>query len=60
MAGLLAAMQPPAMPVALGVLYCDPAHSYEGDVVAEVEKARQRHPATLAELLHRGPTWTVT
>jgi len=60
MAGLLAAMQPPALPVALGVLYCDPAHSYEGDVVAEVEKARQRHPATLAELLHRGPTWTVT
>lgn len=59
MAGLLAAMQPPALPVALGVLYCDPARSYESDVVGEVAAARQRHPATLAELLHKGPTWTV-
>jgi 2-oxoglutarate ferredoxin oxidoreductase subunit beta len=60
MAGLLAALQPPAMPVALGVLYCDPAPSYEANVVAEVETARRAHPAGLAELLHSGHTWTVS
>jgi 2-oxoglutarate ferredoxin oxidoreductase subunit beta len=59
MAGLLAALQPPAMPVALGVLYCDPAPSYETTVVAEVERARRAHPAGLAELLRSGHTWTV-
>ena len=60
MAGLLAALQPPAMPVALGVLYCDPAPSYESGVVGEVETARRAHPARLAELLHSGHTWTVS
>ena len=29
LANLLAAMEPPAFPVALGVLYCDPRPSYE-------------------------------
>jgi 2-oxoglutarate/2-oxoacid ferredoxin oxidoreductase subunit beta len=60
MAGLLAAMQPPQMPVALGVLYCDPAPSYEAGVTAEVDRARRAHPASLAELLHSGHTWTVS
>jgi 2-oxoglutarate ferredoxin oxidoreductase subunit beta len=59
MAGLLAAMQPPHMPVALGVLYCDPARSYETSVTDEVAAARRSHPASLAELLRKGPTWTV-
>jgi 2-oxoglutarate ferredoxin oxidoreductase subunit beta len=60
MAGLLAAMQPPHMPVALGVLYCDPTPSYESSVVSEVTAAERAHPKSLAELLHRGHTWTVS
>ena len=60
LAGLLAAMQPAHMPVALGVLYCDPARSYEASVTDEVEAARRSHPASIAELLHSGHTWTVS
>jgi 2-oxoglutarate/2-oxoacid ferredoxin oxidoreductase subunit beta len=59
MAGLLVAMQPPVMPVALGVIYCDPAPSYETGVIAEVETAQRSHKASLAELLKQGHTWTV-
>ena len=39
-ADLLAAMQPPDFPVALGVLYCDPAPTYESGVVGQVDQAR--------------------
>ncbi len=60
MAGLLAAMQPPHMPVALGVLYCAPTRSYEASVTDELAAARRSHPASLAELLHKGHTWTVS
>jgi len=59
MAGLLVAMQPPILPVALGVIFCDPAPSYETSVNNEVEAAKRSHPASLAELLKRGHTWTV-
>src|SRR3546814_17345492 len=61
---LLAALQPPLMPVALGVLYCDPdfdpAPSYERRVADEVAAAAGARPASLAELLHKGHTWTVS
>jgi len=60
MAGLLAALQPPHMPVALGVLYCNPARSYEASVTDEVGAASRSHPGSLAELLHKGHTWTVS
>ncbi|MEO3430607.1 2-oxoacid:ferredoxin oxidoreductase subunit beta [Pelagibius sp. CAU 1746] len=60
MAGMLAALQPPHMPVALGVLYCNPARSYETSVTDEVAAAQKSHPASLAELLHKGHTWTVS
>ncbi|HMA15808.1 MAG: thiamine pyrophosphate-dependent enzyme [Bacteroidota bacterium] len=59
MAGLLAAMQPPQLPVALGVLYCHPTPSYESAVAGEVAAAAPARPANLAELLRRGHTWTV-
>ena len=61
LATLLAVMEPPHFPVALGVLYCDPAPSYEvlvNDQVAEVEKAAQEAPEIDA-LLRHGHTWTV-
>ena len=60
MAGLLAAMEPPRMPVALGVLYCDPAPSYEASVNDEVDAVQTSSSASLAELLNRGNTWAVS
>jgi 2-oxoglutarate/2-oxoacid ferredoxin oxidoreductase subunit beta len=46
--------------VALGVLYCDPAPSYDGAVVAQNEYAKQKHGAPSIEaLLNSGDTWTV-
>jgi len=58
LAAMLAAMQPPALPVALGVVYCEPA----------VAKATVERPQlfgtpefgeTINGLLRRGETWTV-
>jgi 2-oxoglutarate/2-oxoacid ferredoxin oxidoreductase subunit beta len=46
--------------VALGVLYCDPAPSYDGAVLAQNEHAKQKHgPPSIEALLHSGDTWTV-
>jgi 2-oxoglutarate/2-oxoacid ferredoxin oxidoreductase subunit beta len=58
LASLLAALQPPAFPMALGVLYCDPAMSYERDVEAQMAAAGPR--GDLAELLKKGRTWQVS
>jgi 2-oxoglutarate ferredoxin oxidoreductase subunit beta len=59
LAGMLAAMEAP-MPVALGVIYCDPAPTYEAGVKAQGEAARARSPnADINALLRRGHTWTV-
>ncbi len=57
LATMLAAMEPPRMPVALGVLYCDPAPSLE-------ERMAQPDEATpsaqdLDRLLRSGHTWQV-
>ena len=59
LAQMLAAMEPPGFPVALGVLYCDPAPSYERQIESEIAAARKRHPsADLNTLLRSGQTWT--
>ena len=54
---LLATMRPPAYPMAIGVLYNDPAPSFEVQVETQIEEARTGR--TLNELLHSGRTWTV-
>jgi 2-oxoglutarate ferredoxin oxidoreductase subunit beta len=64
LAGMLAAMQPPALPVALGVLYCDPAPAYDAQVAAQMTAAvGGAWPApvggNLDDLLRAGHTWTV-
>ena len=60
LAGMLARMQPPEYPVALGVLYCNPARTYDHDVLTQVREARDRAPdANLNEYLRRGHTWTI-
>ena len=60
LATILAAMGPPRLPVALGVLYCDPARVYESSVMAQIDEAVSRAPdLTMNSLLRRGYTWRV-
>ena len=49
------------MPVALGVLYCAPAPSYETSIRERIDEAKANHPGDdLNGLLRRGHTWTVS
>jgi len=57
LARLLVDMEPPHFPVALGVIYCNPAPAYEDQVVARVDGACC---GDLNELLRKGRTWSVT
>jgi 2-oxoglutarate ferredoxin oxidoreductase subunit beta len=60
LAWLLASLTPPEFPVALGVLYCDPAAVYEEVLDGQVKEAQKKQPnADLAALLTGGGTWTV-
>ncbi len=64
LAGMLVAMQPPAMPVALGVLYRDPAPSYDSASAAQIGAGQARaKPDTMASdlsaIMRVGNTWTV-
>ncbi len=61
LANLLVALQPPEFPVVLGVIYCDPAPSFESAVIAQTEAANAGKPAgDLNALLQSGRTWTVS
>ncbi len=60
LAMLLASMDPPAFPVALGVLYCDPAPTYDGAVHDQVNAIKsEKGEGDFDELLRRGHTWEV-
>ena len=60
LAKMLATMEPPEYPVALGVLYCNPTPTYDASVLAQVQEAKNRVPdADLNEYLRRGHTWMV-
>ncbi|MEZ5668585.1 MAG: 2-oxoacid:ferredoxin oxidoreductase subunit beta [Alphaproteobacteria bacterium] len=64
LAGMLAAMQPPHLPVALGVLYDDPAPAYDAQVADQMTDAvGGAWPAPVGgdidALLRGGHTWTV-
>ncbi|MFQ5529650.1 MAG: 2-oxoacid:ferredoxin oxidoreductase subunit beta [Gemmatimonadota bacterium] len=52
---LLAELQPPQAPMAIGVLYRDPAQSFDDAMLAGVPSAG----ASLTDLLQAGRTWTV-
>ena len=57
---MLAGMHAPAFPVAMGVLFCDPAPSYESAVHEQIaEVAKDTPPTNLNEVLRKGPIWTV-
>ena len=60
LAGLLAALRPPHFPEVLGVIYCDPAPSYETAVAAQDAVARAKGPGDLDKLMRSGNTWQVT
>jgi len=47
-------------PMALGVLYDDPRPTYESGVIEERERATKGKDASLAKLLAKGQTWTVS
>jgi 2-oxoglutarate/2-oxoacid ferredoxin oxidoreductase subunit beta len=62
LAQLLVALEPPEFPMALGLLYCNPAPSYDRDVYAQARAAgfgERRDLADLGMLLAREGTWTV-
>jgi 2-oxoglutarate ferredoxin oxidoreductase subunit beta len=53
---LLVAMEPPDLPVALGVIYCDPAPAYEDQVQSRLDAACC---GDLNRLIRTGRTWSV-
>ena len=55
MAQLLVALAPPAFPMALGVLYCNPAASYEHEVYAQPVAGA----GNIETLLRKGRIWSV-
>ncbi len=56
----LAAMEPPNFPVALGVLYCNPATPYDRAMYEQIAAVRAKGAkADLNALLRRGHTWRV-
>ena len=59
LANLLAGMQGPYFPVAIGVLYCDSAPSYEQEVQAVLDKSTSKTGSDLNALLRIGHTWQV-
>ena len=58
LAGLLADMALPALPRALGVLYCDPGPAFETQVRDQIRRAGPPR-GSLDDLLRRGHTWTI-
>jgi len=61
LAGLLAAMEPPEFPVAMGVLYNNPApSSFDQDMESQMQGALDEGPVKIADLLTQGHTWTVS
>jgi len=57
LATMLAALEPPEFPMAIGVLYRDPAPTFDEQVLAQVEPESEGRG--LAELLYGGRTWKV-
>ncbi|SLN32185.1 2-oxoacid:ferredoxin oxidoreductase subunit beta [Oceanibacterium hippocampi] len=58
LAGLLAVMEAP-FPVAMGVIYCNPAATYDGAVQESLKPGPAADPLSINKLLRRGHTWQV-
>ena len=59
MAHLLVELPAGEFPMPLGVIYDDPAPTYESAVVAEKARASEGKDTNLAKLLAKGQSWTV-
>ncbi|WP_138380439.1 2-oxoacid:ferredoxin oxidoreductase subunit beta [Luteithermobacter gelatinilyticus] len=60
LARLLVDLHGPDVPVVVGVIYCNPAESYETAVYEQIEQARKAKPApSINALLRKGRTWVV-
>ena len=60
LASMLAGMQAPGWPVAMGIIFRDPRPAYETAVHAQIaEVADKSPPISINELMHKGRTWTV-
>jgi 2-oxoglutarate ferredoxin oxidoreductase subunit beta len=60
LASMLAAMQPPALPVAMGILLRVAAPAYEASVYDQIAEVSEANPPTnLNDVLRKGPIWTV-
>jgi len=60
LAVLLASLDTPQFPIALGVLYSDPAEPYDREIHSQIDAARSRSPAAdLNDVLRVGQTWRV-
>ena len=61
LAMMLADMKQPEFPVALGVLYNNPAKAYDEAVHEQLAEVKEKTPAgTVNEMLRKGRTWTVS
>ena len=61
LAMMLADMKQPEFPVALGVLYNNPAKAYDEAVHEQLAQVRDANPpGSLNDMLRKGRTWTVT
>ncbi|NKB55662.1 MAG: 2-oxoacid:ferredoxin oxidoreductase subunit beta [Alphaproteobacteria bacterium] len=60
LAAMLAAMEPPAFPVAIGVLYCNPGPTYVDSMREQAAVAKNAAPkANMNDLLRGGHTWQI-
>lgn len=59
LATLLADMNEPEFPVAMGVLYCQPGPIFEVEIRNMVNKATSEATCNLNDVLRQGHTWTV-
>ena len=60
LASMLASMEPPRFPVAIGVLYCDPGPTYVDSLQSQSEAVKSAVPkADINDLLRSGHTWEI-
>ncbi len=60
LAQLLLGLHPPDFPMVLGVLFCDPAESFDKSVIDQIFAISKKKPnANLDDLMRQGRTWEV-
>ncbi|PPR79838.1 MAG: 2-oxoglutarate oxidoreductase subunit KorB [Alphaproteobacteria bacterium MarineAlpha2_Bin1] len=60
LANLLASMESPDLPVAVGVIYCDPVDTYDELILDQEKKANKEKPnLKIDDIINSGYTWKV-